>query len=121
VPDHWLLRQVELAQQGAELVLGTVTVDDWTDHPADVAQRWVATYQPGDGHPHVHGANVGCRGDAYLATGGFPGLTCDEDVALAVALADRVIMRVGDIAVSTSARAKSRIDGGFSTFLAQLG
>ena len=120
VPDHWLIRQIELAAHGAELVLGTVTVEDWTDHAADVAQRWAATYEAGDGHPHVHGANVGCRADAYLAAGGFPGLSCDEDVALVAALAGRVIMRVGDMAVSTSARPQSRATGGFSTFLAQL-
>jgi hypothetical protein len=41
-------------------------------------------------------------------------------VALASALADRLIVRVGDIAVSTSARLRSRATGGFATFLAQL-
>jgi glycosyltransferase involved in cell wall biosynthesis len=120
VPVHWLVRQIELAEQGAELILGTVTVDDWTDHPPHLAQRWAAGYVARDGHPHVHGANVGCRADAYLAVGGFAGRSSDEDVALASALADRLIVRVGDIAVSTSARLRSRSTGGFATFLAQL-
>jgi hypothetical protein len=121
VPEDWLTRQIELADAGAEVVLGTVTVDDWTEHPARSASLWAATYDAGDGHPHVHGANVGCRADAYLATGGFLSLSCDEDVALAAALADRMIMRVGDIAVTTSARLTSRTTGGFATFLSQLG
>jgi glycosyltransferase involved in cell wall biosynthesis len=120
VPAHWLARQIELAEQGAELILGTVTVDDWTDHPPHLAQRWAAEYVARDGHPHVHGANVGCRADAYLAAGGFPGLPCDEDVALVSALADRVIVRAGDITVSTSARLRSHAPGGFASFLAQL-
>jgi hypothetical protein len=120
VPAHWLARQIELAEQGAELILGTVTVDDWMDHPPHVAQRWAADYVARDGHPHVHGANVGCRADAYLAAGGFPGLSCDKDVALVSALADRVIVRAADMAVSTSARLRSRATEGFGTFLAQL-
>jgi glycosyltransferase involved in cell wall biosynthesis len=121
VPEDWLVRQVQLADEGAEVVLGTVTVDDWTGHPDHVAQKWRATYDNRDGHSHVHGANVGCRADAYLAAGGFPGLSLDEDVALVGALAGRVIRRVGDIAVVTSARMQSRTSGGFATFLAQLG
>jgi hypothetical protein len=120
VPVDWLTRQVELANRGAEVVLGTVTVDDWTGHPAHVAKRWAATYDTADGHPHVHGANVGCRADAYLAARGFPGLSCAEDVGLVTALGDRVIVRVGDIAVATSSRIRARAVGGFSTFLAEL-
>jgi glycosyltransferase involved in cell wall biosynthesis len=120
VPVHWLTQQFALAERGAELILGTVSVDDWTEHPAHLAQQWAASYDARDGHPHVHGANVGCRADAYLAVGGFPGLSSDEDVALVSALADRVIVRVGSMAVSTSARLRSRTAGGFATFLAQL-
>lgn len=120
VPEHWLSRQIELADAGAELVLGTVTVDDWTAHPDHLAQQWAATYDGADGHPHVHGANVGCRADAYLCAGGFPGLSCGEDVSLAQAMTDRAIMRVGDIAVTTSARLRSRTTGGFASYLAQL-
>jgi hypothetical protein len=120
VPEDWLTRQVELAADGVEVVLGTVTVDDWTDHPAQSASLWAATYNAGNGHPQLHRANVGCRADAYLAAGGLPGLSCDEDVALAASLADRVTMRVGDIAVTTSARQSLRTAGGFATFLAKL-
>jgi hypothetical protein len=120
VPVNWLTRQVELSDRGAEVVLGTVTVDDWTGHPEHVAQRWAATYDTADGHPHVHGANVGCRADAYIAAGGFPDLSCAEDVGLVTALSDRAIVRVGDIAVSTSSRIQARAVGGFAAFLAEL-
>ena len=120
VPDHWLILQIELAANGAELVLGTVTVEDWTDHPAQSASLWAAGYEAGDGHPHVHGANVGCRADAYIAARGFPDLSCAEDVGLVTALSDRAIVRVGDIAVSTSSRIQARAVGGFAAFLAEL-
>jgi hypothetical protein len=121
VPPAWLLRQVELAEQGVEVVLGTVTVDDWSGHPPWVEGRWRASYDGSDGHRHVHGANVGCRADAYLAAGGFLALSCDEDVALVTALADRVIVRTGEISVVTSARQSARAEGGFADYLAQLG
>lgn len=120
VPADWLTRQIELADQGAEVVLGTVTVADWSDQPAGVARRWHASYDASDGHPHVHGANVGCRADAYLAAGGFLALSCDEDVALVAALADRRIVSTGAIPVVTSARRHSRAQGGFADYLAQL-
>lgn len=127
VPADWLTRQIELADGGAEVVLGTVTVDDWSDHPAAVARQWQSSYDASDGHPHVHGANVGCRADRYLEAGGFVALTCDEDVTLVTDLADltdlagRAIVSTGAIPVVTSARPKSRVNGGFATFLARLG
>jgi hypothetical protein len=121
VPEDWLTRQVALAESGAEVVLGTVTVDDWSDHPPHVAQRWRSAYNGRDGHQHVHGANVGCRADAYLAAGGFPALSSDEDVALLTALAGRSIVATGSIPVVTSARRVSRAIGGFASFLVGLG
>lgn len=121
VPPTWLLRQVELAERGAEVVLGTVTVDDWSGHPPWVEGRWLASYDDADGHPHVHGANVGCRAGAYLEAGGFLALSSDEDIALATALADRVIVRTGGIPVVTSARRAARADNGFAAYLTRLG
>src|SRR5690606_39684918 len=40
-----------------------------------------------DGHPHVHGANLGVSAAAYRAVGGFPPLAAHEDQALVAALA----------------------------------
>jgi hypothetical protein len=121
VPASWLTTQLRLAADGTDVVLGTVDVDDWGDHPAHVQRRWRSTYVAADGHPHVHGANVGCRADAYSGAGGFLALSSDEDVALAGALASagRRVVRTGAIPVLTSARRVARA-GGFAGFLAQL-
>lgn len=122
VPPHWLLGHLELADTGADLVVGTVEVDDWSAHPPYVEARWRAGYDQRDGHGHVHGANVGTRADAYLAVGGFPSLDRDEDVALVAALAHRRVVRTGTIPVITSARprSRSRAAGGFADHLAGL-
>jgi hypothetical protein len=122
VPAHWLTTQLELAARGADVVLGTVDVDDWSDHPTHVRHAYQAAYDASDGHRHVHGANVGCRADAYLAAGGFLALSSDEDVALISALAgaDRVVVRTAAIPVLTSARRVGRASGGFAQHLAQL-
>jgi glycosyltransferase involved in cell wall biosynthesis len=120
VPPSWLTRQLAFADRGADVVLGTVDVDDWGEHPAHVARRWRSAYVAADGHPHVHGANVGCRADAYVEAGGFLALSCDEDVSLAGALAGRHTVRSGEIPVLTSARRVSRVDGGFAAHLARL-
>ncbi len=73
-------------------------------------------------HPHVHGANLGVRGDAYLAVGGFPPLAVSEDAALvgALALAGRTVLRTPSCPVVTSARRHPRAPGGFGTDLDQL-
>ena len=120
VPKHWIVAQVDLAASGADLVLGTVEVDDWTGHPPYVEAAWRAGYDHRDGHGHVHGANVGARADAYEAVGGFPALELDEDVALVAALAHRRVVRTGAIPVLTSARATARAQGGFAEFLGGL-
>jgi glycosyltransferase involved in cell wall biosynthesis len=123
VPADWLTTQLVLAAQGAEVVLGTVDVDDWEDHPSHVQHSWRSAYVAAEGHPHVHGANVGCRADAYVAAGGFLALSCDEDVALVSALArdNRRSVRTATIPVLTSARQAARAAGGFAGHLAALG
>jgi glycosyltransferase involved in cell wall biosynthesis len=120
VPPRWLVGHVDLADAGADLVVGTVEVDDWSAHPPYVEALWRAGYDPRDGHGHVHGANVGVRADAYLEVGGFPSLDRDEDVALVASLGHRRVVRTGSVPVITSARARSRASGGFADHLATL-
>jgi glycosyltransferase involved in cell wall biosynthesis len=120
VPANWLVGQLALAASGADLVVGTVAVDDWSSHPPHVEARWRADYDPRDGHRHVHGANVGARADAYVEVGGFAALDRGEDVALVAALAHRRVLRTGAIPVLTSARPRSRAGGGFADHLAGL-
>jgi hypothetical protein len=72
VPPDWLRRQLDYANAGWDVVLGTVTVTDWDGHPPHVPVAFAERYAFGSGpHPHVHGANLGIRASAYLAAGGF--------------------------------------------------
>jgi glycosyltransferase involved in cell wall biosynthesis len=120
VPTGWLTHQLALADRGADLVLGTVDVVDWEHHPPHVERRWRASYDPRDGHRHVHGANAGARADAYLAVGGFAAVERQEDVALAAALRHRRVVRTGAEPVLTSARRAGRAPGGFAGHLRRL-
>lgn len=120
VPEDWLTVQLEYARQGFEAVLGTVRVEDWAGRSAGVAARFSARYDDRDGHPHVHGANMGMTASAYLAAGGMPPLALSEDHRLASNLAGRRVFRTGRIPVSTSARITARARGGFAGYLDSL-
>ena len=75
VPPSWLAHQLDLADRGADLVLGTVDLPPGRRATATTSAVWRAAYRrllgPGGRHPHVHGANLGVRASAYLAAGGF--------------------------------------------------
>ncbi|MFL9960859.1 glycosyltransferase [Paraburkholderia sediminicola] len=117
VSAGWLVAQLA---QDADAVCGSIAVDDWSAHPHSVREYFRKTYVDADGHRHVHGANLGVSAEAYRRAGGFPPLTCSEDVALV----DRLIAIGARIAwsaaprVITSARAAARARGGFGDTLA---
>ncbi|MCU1445567.1 glycosyltransferase [Cryobacterium sp.] len=119
VPRRWLAVQLALAEAGTELVLGTVLPD--AELPAHEQARWHGSHTLVDGHPHVHGANLGVRGDCYLAAGGFSDADSDEDVLLVGAL--RALgareCRTALIPVLTSGRLEGRVPGGFGGYLAR--
>jgi glycosyltransferase involved in cell wall biosynthesis len=123
VPPGWLERQLRYADEGWDVVLGTVTVADWDGHPPHVPAAFDALYEFGDGpHRHVHGANLGIRASAYLAAGGFRSLRTAEDHAL-LAAATEVgcsVLQASDITVETSARRRARAPLGFSHLLRTL-
>jgi glycosyltransferase involved in cell wall biosynthesis len=119
VPRRWLAVQLALAEAGTELVLGTVLPD--VELPAPERARWQGAHSLVDGHPYVHGANLGVRADRYLQAGGFSDVDTDEDVLLVAAL-----RRVGArecrtalIPVLTSGRLDGRVPGGFGGYLAR--
>lgn len=120
VPVHWVPAQLALARV-ADAVVGTVEVRDWSEHPPRAAELFARTYPVArpNGHPHVHGANLGVRASAYLACGGFPALACSEDHALVAALVTKGyrVDRPRDLTVVTSARRASRVVGGFGDLL----
>ena len=123
VPPGWLGRQLSYADQGWDVVLGTVTVADWSEHPPHVPDAFAARYGSGDGpHPHVHGANIGIRASAYLAAGGFRPLPTAEDHALlaAVSRVGSSVLRAADVTVETSARRQARAPHGFGHLLRTL-
>jgi glycosyltransferase involved in cell wall biosynthesis len=129
VPPCWLTRQLRYAGGGWDAVVGTVTVTDWRQYPAELPPLFARLYDtagadaPGStGHPHVHGANLGFSAAAYLAAGGFAPARTAEDHALVSSLtaAGRRVLRTTTVSVVTSARRRARAPHGFSHWLSAL-
>ncbi len=123
VPPGWLRRQLSYAARGWDVVLGTVEVADWAEHPPHVPAAFDALYEFGAGpHRHVHGANLGIRASAYLAAGGFRPLRTAEDHALLAAATEAgcPVVQASDITVQTSGRRQARAPRGFSHLLRTL-
>ena len=118
VPRRWLAVQLALAAAGTELVLGTVLPD--AELSTVERARWHGRHTLVDGHPHLHGANLGVRADRYLAAGGFDDVDTDEDVLLVRALRDLGVQECSTalIPVLTSGRLTGRVPGGFGGYLA---
>lgn len=115
VPADWLAQQLVLAEQGVAAVAGIVKLADWTDR--HVLDRFTETYVLGaDGtHEHVHGANLGCRGDAYVDAGGWRDLVTAEDHDLWRRLGRRhTRVSSTSVVVTTSARLTGRAPAGFA-------
>lgn len=119
VPPDWLSAQLAY---DCDAFCGVVTVDDWSDYPAAMLDAFAGTEAIVDGHPHVHGANMGLSAAAYRLCGGFDALDVSEDVALVGALvaAGARIARKPSPVVVTSARRAARAVGGFSDYLRAL-
>lgn len=122
VGPGWLVAHARHAASGVAAVAGTVAVDTFAEHPAGTEARWRAEYVTRAGHPHVHGAALGVRGDVYRAVGGFAALVTGEDVDLLarVGAAGHVVHHVADLGVLTSGRRRGRVDAGFAGHLRDL-
>jgi glycosyltransferase involved in cell wall biosynthesis len=122
VPANWLTGMVAAADGGAQVVLGTVLPG--AGLTATLRAAWLAPHHLREGHPHVHGANLGIRADTYLELGGWDGgLASAEDVDLAgraAAAPDVRILRTAAIPVLTSVRMAGRAPGGFSSYIRHL-
>lgn len=119
VANDWLVQQL---RQCADVVCGTVAVDDWSDyrqHAARLQQHFRRTYDDADGHRHIHGANLGVSATAYAAVGGFSSLVSSEDVALVESLEKSGASVAWSAAprVLTSARSVARAPAGFAAAL----
>ncbi|MEO7746264.1 MAG: glycosyltransferase [Actinomycetota bacterium] len=120
VPEQWLADHLEQADGGADLLLGTV---DIVGAPATLVSAWSTGYTAADGHPHVHGANLGVRGSAYLRAGGFDPVAVHEDVRLVTAVGrdpGAVVLRTSAAPVATSGRLEARAPDGFAAHLRRL-
>lgn len=119
VPASWLLEQVRAAEEGHDARIGTVVLSSPRDQ---LAARWTEQQQHVEGHPHVHGANLGVRGDVYLQAGGYPPVRTGEDVLLVAALEQRGarLLRTARHPVVTSDRREGRAPEGVAADLAEL-
>lgn len=118
VPPHWLTHQQELADAGADVMIGTVR-PDFRDLDAARTAAWWRRYRPGVANDAVHGANLGIRADALVRAGGFPALDEHEDVELVDALrrdGARIVLSDGAW-VRTSGRQTGRTPGGYARYL----
>jgi glycosyltransferase involved in cell wall biosynthesis len=122
VPTTWLLQQVEIAATGYQGIAGIVKVDSFAEHNREVPQRFATSYTINHDHthPHVHGANIGVRADAYLRVGGWNELETAEDHDLWNRLTLHNIPKISDarIWVTTSGRRTGRAPHGFAGALA---
>lgn len=124
VPLDWVRSHLCLAEAGAAGVAGIVQVDTFAEHHASVADAFARSYAFHDdgSHPHVHGANLGVRADAYLSVGGWPELDTAEDHTLWSRLRHAGWPTVSSIEarVTTSGRLVGRAPEGFAGTLGSL-
>ncbi len=121
VTPDWLCMMLHHARSGVDMVLGTVRPDP--DELADgLLAAWRLRHELTDGHPHVHGANLGVRADTYSRAGGFLDTAVDEDVLLAAAVRSLGghIVSTAASPVLTSGRLAGRVAGGMADYLVDL-
>ena len=120
VPTSWLTRQVMWAEQGTDLVVGTVEPGAVEDPLA--LTRWQERHRLAEGHHHVHGANLAMRASRWREVGGFGPLLLHEDVSLVARIraSTAVCVATDTTRVRTSGRSTGRVQGGFATYLSEL-
>lgn len=124
VPPDWLSAQLQVARAGYDAVAGLVALDAAGEPTA--SDRWRTAYDADcrrtRPHGRVHGANLGVRGDAYRAVGGFEPVASGEDVDLVRRLraAGRRVAWPDRPVVLTSARLRARARLGVAADLRAL-
>lgn len=121
VPVTWLARQIAFAEVGHDAILGTVRPIA-AELTSRVMDQWLQRHHLVEGHPHIHGANLGVRLSSYLAAGGFPPLASDEDLGLVRALRDSgaLVTATATTQVLTSGRTLGRTPPSFAGYLRVL-
>ena len=121
VAQTWMERQLDLASRGYCGVAGIVRVASVEGLDRATFQALFADYKiHEDGtHPHVHGANLGVRADAYTDAGCWSDLAVAEDHCLWSRLEARgwPTASCSKTIVHTSGRLRGRATGGFADTL----
>lgn len=121
VASSWMRQQLELARQGYCGVAGIVQVETVEGLDEVTLQALLADYEiREDGtHPHVHGANLGVRADAYIDAGCWSGLAVAEDHCLWSRIKARgwPTASCSKTVVRTSGRLYGRAVGGYADTL----
>ena len=121
VAPDWITRQLSLAERGYCGVAGIVHVDNAHGLGQDELRALLADYTIHDNgtHPHVHGANLGVRADAYLDAGCWLPLALAEDHCLWSRIKSRgwPTTSCARTIVHTSGRLHGRATGGFADTL----
>jgi hypothetical protein len=125
VPADWAREHLRLAAAGAAGVAGMADLAARGPLSRAAVRRHdeiVRELLVGPSHGHVYGANLGVRGDAYLAVGGFPAEGPGEDHGLWAALSRAGYPLVAPTAlrVRTSPRTVGRARGGLADLLQSL-
>ncbi|WP_405219309.1 glycosyltransferase [Agrococcus sp. Ld7] len=121
VPRSWLLDHLRAARSGADLHVGRVEPEA-SQLSAGALAAWHESHDGLAPGVAVHGANLGVRASALERIGGVAPMRLHEDADL-VARLTAAGVAVDDQrrpAVRTSARTRSRVEGGFASYLAAL-
>lgn len=117
----WITCQLELADNGYCGVAGIVRVDTVAGLSRETLNALLASYTiHADGsHPHVHGANLGVRADAYVDAGCWSAIALAEDHCLWSRVRARgwPTAACSKTIVHTSGRLQGRATGGFADSL----
>lgn len=117
VPTDWLSVQLQLAAEGADVVVGTVR-PDFRELTAEQVDAWRRTHGGGQALGHIHGANLGIRAATYRAAGGYRPLPEHEDTDLVERLrAHGAVVPTERGEVTTSGRSVGRTPGGYARYL----
>lgn len=118
VSAEWLVTHLRFAEAGVEALRGSIRPDPSDLSPGQL-ERWTELNPPGEPHPHIHGCNLGVRGDYYLRAGGFGADAADEDVHLIERLvaAGARVESTDESPVLTSGRSHGRTPDGFAGYV----
>ncbi|MGB7449450.1 MAG: glycosyltransferase [Ornithinimicrobium sp.] len=119
VPPRWLSEQLRHANDGADMVVGTV---EPAMRGSERRAAWDDRHRLVENHAHVHGANLGLRASTWASVGGFGPRAVHEDVRLVerVRGAGFAWVATDTTRVTTSARTRGRAMGGFADYLRTL-